>query len=1150
MQSTGDGLYFGLSKALKAGDILTIEGAFGCDNQVIQYNIEKSYFKWNGTGWENYKPKTTVQAGAVTSVTGDAASAYFAFAEGVSLPIDSWDFAFDYVSGNGITLNGTMINMDNTVKSVGNKFFANLGSVAQDGDVLKIGGVFRYNAENVEYVIENSEFVWDEEAGAWIDPSASMVTDEVGVLTVDPESQSGSNATAANVYLKRTDGEDFPVLSWDHEYVYVEDSGDGVLINGEPVTPAEIKFANIGHSTMWINLSNLNVKVGDVITVCGAFYSVAANAEYWIEETSFSWNGTGWIDAYSEGVLNSSDVVTLNELGVGAGMALEGTEDKSGLVYTASTVNKTASVQFVFGYNSVNTAAGCLEIRLRGGAWSGIRFRILDGVLQSYYSENSTNIALKSNQDYVIELGAIDLYDGENIWVYAKVDGALLISDTISKEAANPKEELNPLFGTFTQNSVSIYAGNVAFTTLTDPDHVAVVYKTQLGKFVEYASVSGEYTLVSGRTYDAFIGWSANGSLYQAGTTLDNVAETLTLTEVSIDYTLDAGAAIRLATTADESGIRFTTFINEEDLNALLGKYGIQSVSYGTLIMPYDYLAEGQAPNLEQFEAGKTVLQIPSTQHEVVDGVIIYRGAMTKLYTANYGRLFAGRGYMTFTFENGETQTIYTPFHSDDNVRSVRFIAQALQADTTEYTALSTEKKAVVDAYAATEEIALMNYASYAANNFLNNIAWYYPTLDESNNYNNETNVAIAKKLTDAGMKAVYLDGAEHLGLDSVENIEKTRQIIKFFWSQGLKTIAFASNAGGNNAAIDYSTKVYPDFSDCEGFMGFLIWDEPAASNMDQIASMAAQFEILYAGTDVTFMTNLLPSYASVFNGTTNWWQSSIESLKKDEYKAYLQAYITKVLSQIKGEKWLSLDSYPINADKSLTVNFLFDLAMLKTYALSADAHSHIVLQSSGWTEDGNTTKNRMPTEEEMRMQAYAAMAFGIDSISWWSYANKRGDNQSNPTDSEEYYTRFANVNNELAAISAIYSAFTWKGLIFSSGTADSNAYKLLSGELGAYELSASDTKHLQSVSKSSNSCGYLMGVMQDMNGNEGYVLCNYNNHKSDRTQTITLKFASNVTEAVIYRGGVAQTVSVTNKTLAISLATGEGVIVLPSKLG
>ena len=191
-------------------------------------------------------------------------------------------------------------------------------------------------------------------------------------------------------------------------------------------------------------------------------------------------------------------------------------------------------------------------------------------------------------------------------------------------------------------------------------------------------------------------------------------------------------------------------------------------------------------------------------------------------------------------------------------------------------------------------------------------------------------------------------------------------------------------------------------------------------------------------------------------------------------------------------------------------------------------------------------------------MQAYAAMAFGVDSISWWSYSDKREDNQKNPTDNDEYYTYFANVNNELAAISAVYASFDWKGVILGAGKNngglfdkdnDYEAYNLVKGQIGAYELTASDTKHLASVSTNKTNWNYLMGVMQDMNGNEGYVLCNYNSHEEDRAQTITLTF-KNITEVVIYRGGVAQTVSVTNNTLAIELATGEGVIVLPSKLG
>jgi hypothetical protein len=258
------------------------------------------------------------------------------------------------------------------------------------------------------------------------------------------------------------------------------------------------------------------------------------------------------------------------------------------------------------------------------------------------------------------------------------------------------------------------------------------------------------------------------------------------------------------------------------------------------------------------------------------------------------------------------------------------------------------------------------------------------------------------------------------------------------------------------------------------------------------------------------------------------------------------------------------MDSYPINKDKTLSSTFLFDLAMVKYYAEYAGATSHAVLQASGWVEGEYDGHSRMPEESELRMQAYAAMAFGIDSISWWSYSDKREDNQSNPTDNDDYYTRYANVNNELNAISSVYSAFNWKGVILGAGKdngtsigswdistdKDYKAYELVQGQIGAYELTAADTKHIASVKTNKTDWNYLMGVMEDANGNEGYVLCNYNAHTEDRAQTITITFDSNVTEVVIYRGGVAETVAVNGKTLTVSLATGEGVIILPSKLG
>ena len=1137
-------MYVNLQTTAVAGDVLTIGGTFYNENRAIKYVIEESVLEWNGSAWVEYVAEKVYNVGTVAIANGSSETAvYFAKADGSNFDVSTgWTETFTFVAGSGvgIKINDTQISM-NDIKVPG-AMYVGLGTTAVKGDVLTIGGTFYNEANKITYIITESKFEWN--GSAWV-KYIDYKKHNVGSVFATNDS------SASAVYLAKygENGNFDDATGWEAKFTFDAGSGVGVTLNSTQINMNDIKAPG----TFYVNLGT-TAKVGDMLAIGGTFYNVEYAVKYVIDYTELVWNGAKWVVAYSDSRLAEYDTISITDIGWGLEKTISGTQDNTGLSYIASSENTTGSVKFRFGYNSADTSVGEFNIRLRGSAWQGLQFRVQWGGVCATNGGEVQVIPLSNNTDYVIEIGAIDTADGNSIYTYIMVDGKLMFTEFLDKDANKDGE---PAFSTFNTNHVSIYVGDLAATTVTDPDHVAVTYTTDNGNFVEFANKNEEYTLLSGRTNDTFIGWAVGNELYMAGATISSITEAITFTAVDVDFKLDEGAAIRLASTSDESGIRFTTYLSEADMNAL-SNYGITIVSYGTLIIPYDYLEAGQAPNLDDFVAGETIIQIESTYQEVEEGYLVYRGAMQKMYTANYGRAFAGRGYMEIKLANDETMMVYTPFDKEDNVRSIRYVAQKFMEDTEEYDVLSAEKKAVVEGYAALDEIELMDYAAYAENNVLAVTAWYYPELDSSNAYNNATNIAIAQKMKDAGIMAVYLDGAHHLDLNNDKNIEKTRQIIEFFWSQGLYTIAFGSNAGSNQY-IDYSTKEYPDFAECEGFIGFLVWDEPNLANMEKLAEYARNFNVRYAGTDTTFMVNLLPSYASDFNGTTNWWESSIDSLDKNAYKNYLQTYCDTVLSQVQGEKWLSMDSYPVNEDKSLTANFLFDLAMLKYYSIQAGAHSHAVLQSSGWTEDENSSKNRMPTEAEMRMQAYAAMAFGIDSISWWSYSDKREDNQSNPTDSDDYYNRFATVNNELANIGAVYSAFDWKGVILGAGknngsllTSDEDyeAYNLVKGQIGAYELTASDTKHLASVSTNKTNWNYLMGVMEDMNGNEGYVLCNYNSHEEDRAQTITLTFDSNVTEVIIYRGGEAETVSVTNKTLDINLATGEGIIILPSKLG
>ncbi len=1164
IQQAGTDFYINLGRTAVAGDYFTLDGQYynATDNEIIIF--KNCSLKYNGSAWVEYKQEITLELGAVVSASGDNAGVYLEFNE-KSLPIDSWaaSDAFGFVSGYGVTLNETPVSTNNNVKSVGGKLYVGLSGVT-DGSTFKIGGTFRCETATkiVEYVITNSVVKY--KVSNWVVDTGVQKEES----TLDLGQTIGGGNNKGGVYLE-FNVKNLPIDSWADSDAFGFVSGYGITLNGAPVNMVN-NIKSVGNK-LYVGLSGVTVTVGSTFKIGGTFHCETATkiVDYVIEESTLQWNGKIWIKEYQDSELEAYDVVNLLNLNEGYGIELAGASDYASLTYSGSAPN--GSLKFQFGYYTTNISKGAIAFRLRGENWSGVWLTLAGGNFdfRDFGSDGeevatmSSGVVLKNNTNYVIEIGVINLKGSNQVLQYVMVDGAIVMYDVQERS--------------FNNYHVSIYGDNAA-AHITHPDYVPVIYNTADDySFVEYAEKGQSYALTEGRTFNTFIGWANNNTLYKANQKV-TIDKTVSFDLVDIQFYLEKGASIRLAGSADESGIRFTSVVNQATLNSLVGSYGITEIKFGTLIMPYDYLEVGQTPNLDEFEAGSKILKIPSTKWvtydngelKVEDGLISFRGAMQKVYTANYERLFAGRAYMEITV-SGETWIVYTPFDKKDNVRSIRYIAQAFKHDTdaTAKGGLSYDdirddanKVAIVEAYAAEDIIDLMNYAFYK-NNILDRVAWYYPELKyENGSYDNEDNKDIAKKLKDAGITMVYLDGKYHLNLDTAENVEKTRQIINFFWDQGLYTIAFGSN-GSDDCNIDYQTKKYPDFSDCPGFKGFLVWDEPKDASMAKLAEFAKNFEKLYAGTGVTFMANLLPSYATIFqtNSSSIWGNST--TLDVSKYKAYLQAYCDTVLSQVQGEKWLSMDSYPINTDQSLTDTFLFDLAMLKEYSLSAGATSHAVLQSSGWTDE-NSIKTRMPEEAELRMQAYTALALGIDSISWWSYSDKRNDNQSNPTDSTEYYTRFANVNNELAGISSVYSAFTWKGVIISSpkktdygqtGVNRTNeeyaAYNLLKNNLASkYQLSASGTKLLSSIATSQSRQNYLVGVMEDMNGNEGYVISNYNSFTEDRTKTLTFTFSKNVTEVIIYRGGVAETVQVSNKKLAIDLADGEGVIVLPSKLG
>lgn len=151
-------------------------------------------------------------------------------------------------------------------------------------------------------------------------------------------------------------------------------------------------------------------------------------------------------------------------------------------------------------------------------------------------------------------------------------------------------------------------------------------------------------------------------------------------------------------------------------------------------------------------------------------------------------------------------------------------------------------------------------------------------------------------------------------------------------------------------------------FSRHPALYGYMIRDEPSARIFPQLGRVAREFERLDPQHDVC--VNLFPIYASS------------EQLGVDDYEVYLQKYLTTVRPPA-----LCYDHYPFMKRTGDRKDFFQNLEIARRVCLQHDTPLWIVVLS-GWWEHFRT-----PTDAELRWQAYGALAYGIQGISYFTYS-------------------------------------------------------------------------------------------------------------------------------------------------------------------
>ncbi len=272
----------------------------------------------------------------------------------------------------------------------------------------------------------------------------------------------------------------------------------------------------------------------------------------------------------------------------------------------------------------------------------------------------------------------------------ANIYGGVFTSNTVSLLQAGTDSgsaTLNVYGGFFT----STYTGNshtYSVRTSTNNATVASTANIYGGVFVKEstrywhtffsaANPSGNATvnLVSYVCY-------GNGAIYQCGEDAEDVSQTIRYPAFARRASLNnlsavSGASVRL--NDEHPGIRFTSvvsaaFIERIESVMLPGT----SISYGTLIVPVDYLDGISFTEEALIAASKIYLKIPTVHGITVesDDSLTIRASMIDIKTGNYTRKFASMLYADYTDGEGILRRCYGNYDESDNARSVSDVAQ------------------------------------------------------------------------------------------------------------------------------------------------------------------------------------------------------------------------------------------------------------------------------------------------------------------------------------------------------------------------------------------------------------------------------------------------------------------------------------------
>ena len=256
-------------------------------------------------------------------------------------------------------------------------------------------------------------------------------------------------------------------------------------------------------------------------------------------------------------------------------------------------------------------------------------------------------------------------------------------------------------------------------------------------------------------------------------------------------------------------------------------------------------------------------------------------------------------------------------------------------------------------------------------------------------------------------------------GIDFVIGIDNDRGVLDLFSQYGIGAVVSGIVPGwfgglGENAGTMWKTNhlgsytaAAEKFCDHPAIWGIDVGDEPSARDFPHYGKAVAAVNEAFANQFAYL--NLYPSYGML---ATNTPEAVKNQLGTDTYEEYIAQYCQYVKTD-----YICCDYYPYSCNTS---GFYENLRIVSDACRKNKRQFWIVLQVNSHREDVILSTN------QLRFQAYTAMAFGAEVISWACYTagwwhHQVLDSQGNKT---EQYTKLQCVNREIHTIADAYMCY------------------------------------------------------------------------------------------------------------------------------